>query len=432
MSFITQLAAMCLIAFCGIAPGGGAQAFDFSTVDASTVGFATFNSNTQKIARNRHGMMLAYTKGQNASYTSNDIRFVHVAPTGAQTEVLAQTFATNPPCIEASDTGEFFAAFPDWVNNVLRVYIWRDISVSMQHETHVFSMPGSGKFSCVFDEARRTLYYVGLGGNFVKFRADNGVFISQQLWVDGENAVQYPSLHLSRDGVLHAFWVTITGNNSHYRSVQYMASPNDGIDWFTTWHLRFSGTALALPVVPDESGPTTMLSRSEDIGANTYMESSLADDDSFQAIWFYVPGFAERCFPVEKRCSAVYVKYSRLTGQRVAQHVPVISGGGAVIRPKGGSGLVRRGGQVYYLTLDKTDLVLLKAGDFGMTEVRRTPVPGAGPSNCAYALGTAKGRETDIDILGTLTVLDVSCADWATYTGSVPLTGRVLRVRAAL
>lgn len=426
---LRALAACVLALLCGAAR---AQTIDFAMVDSSAIGYATFNSLTQKIARNQRGTLLAYTKSQNADYTAQSIRFVIVRPEGSTSEVLSETWATNAPCVEASDSGEFFAAFPDWSSNNLRLYIWRDITAGAPPEVYTYPIQWDGKFTCVFDESRRTLYYLGLSGRLVKARVDAGTFDTQQLWTNGANPVQYPSLHISRDGVLHVFWLTITGSNIHYRSVQYMATPNDGANWFQTWHPRFAGAPVALPVVPDETGASTPMSRMEDIAANTPLEATLADDDSFQAVWLFVPGFAERCFPVEKRCSSVYIKHSRLTGQRTAQHVPIRAANGSVLRPKGGGGLVRRGADVYFITADQSDIVLLKAGDFGMEQIKRFAVPGGGPDRCSYSLGVAKGQNSDPDIIGTFTLLDVSCPTWATYSGPVPLTGAVIRFRLAL
>ncbi|MCP4738440.1 MAG: hypothetical protein GY873_30060 [Bosea sp.] len=427
---LKRLFAVCaLVLLCGAAR---TQTIEFATVDPAAVGFATFNANTQKIARNRHGALLAYVKGQNASYTGQDVRFVLVSPEGSSAEVLAETWATNAPCIEASDSGEFFAAFPDWSLNQLKLFIWRDVAANRTPERHVLSLQGDGKFSCVFDENRRTLYYLGHSGVLVKARVDGVSFETQQLWTNGANPAQYPALHISRDGVLHVFWSSVTGSNVHYRSAQYLATPNDGGNWFQTWHPRFTGASVSVPVAADETGLSTTMSRSEDIAANTPLEATLADDDSFQAIWLFTPGFAERCFTVEKRCSSVHIKHSRLTGQRVAQHVPIRAGAGSVLRPKGGGGLIRRGPDVYFITTDQNDVVLLKIADAGATEVGRFAVPGGGPGRCPYSLGVAKGHESDADIVGSFTLLDVSCAIWATYTGSPPLTGSVIRFRVAL
>lgn len=423
--------------FALLSGAASAQTIEFATVDPSAVAFATFNSNTQKIARNKNGTLVAYVKETNAAYDAQRINFVRIDQAGTQSLVLSEVHATNAPCIEASATGEFFAAFSDWSLGVVRVYVWRDLSASTVPEKYAFSTAGSGKFSCSFDENRRILYYLGYDGKLVRFGVDGLQFAASSLWYQASNVAQYPNLQASRDGSLHVFWNTLTGTAVSYRGVQYLTTPNDAVNWYRNWHP--AGTANAwlqsptnyMPVASDESGASFSLSRGEDYIRNSYLLAAYADDEVIGAFWQSTPNYMERCFGNEKRCTAVLVMYDRKTAARTLQMVPMLIGRNP-IRPQGGGGFVKRGSSLHLVWSERNDIVVAKLTGNLLTEVAREPIPGATDANCPYSLTIEKGNSADNDIVGVLTVLDATCSTWATYSGSAPVTGSVLRFRVAL
>lgn len=430
MEQLKRLLAACVLAVLCIVPARA----DFTVLDTNATGFATFNSNTQKVARNEHGTLVSYLKSRNAAYTAQGVVFKLIPPGGPMVEVATATLATNPPCVEASASGEFFAAFPDWTANVLHAYVWRDISASTTPERLTFSLVGDGKFSCAFDESRRTFYYIGLSGTLVQWRVDHGVFYTRKLWAQNINLAQYPSLQVSSDGVLHAFWNTLTGSAPSYRSVQYLVSPDGGNTWMSNWHPAGTANAFlpypAPPVASDEFGASFRMTRDEDHGANAFMLSAYADSAQIAAVWSFVPGYAERCFVSQKRCSSVFMRYQRKTLAR-DQIVPIRLGN-RVLRPHGGGGLFKRGGRLFFVTTETAELVLARVEGESFVEVSRIAIPDAGPNRCPFELSIFRGSDADDDVIGTFTHLNVSCADWATMPDNAGVTSEVVAFRLPL
>ena len=397
-----------------------------------------FNSNTQKIARNKHGTIIGYVRRQNAASTSQEIVFTRIDPLGVKTEVLNETHATNPPCVESGADGEFFALFPDWSLSLLHVYVWRDISVNVTPERHVFPLYGSGKFSCSFDESRRLLYYISINGDLVSFNVDSGNFSKQQIWTHATNVAQYPYLQISGDGSLHVFWNTLTGNKISYRGIQYLVTPDGALNWYRNWHPAGSANFWLqspinhMPVLSDESGMSFLLSREEDLLRNSFMLSGYADNDAIAAIWHSVPNQFERCFVKFERCTSVLVVYDRKTLARSYQAVPLLLGR-IPVRPHGGAGLIKRGGKFYIVWNDHSDVIVARLEGSALVKVARESIPGASDSHCPYALTVERGHDSDTDIVGVFTLLMANCVDWATSSAPAgTFEGKLFRFRVQL
>lgn len=440
MQQLKRLLAVCALAFLSSV---SARA-EFTVLETSATGIATFNSNTQKAARNQHGTLIAYVKSRNAALTAQEVTFKLIDRTGTVSTIMTETRGANAPCVEASSTGEFFAVISDFAAGYLTALVWRDISASTTPERVDIWVGGSGKIACAFDNSRRTLFYLGTTGTLVKWRVDHAVTATSQVWNPPyalDNRAEYPSLTLSQDGVLNVFWNTVTGGSNSYRSIQYLASPDGGNFWSRVWKpVGYIAGAASLPVVADESGASTTLTRGEDHNATAFMLSAYADAGNVAAVWSFSPGFEERCFVNFRRCSAAFVRYSKdeLTRHSTASSAPArelvvpVTLGEKVLRPLGGGGLFRRGGKLHFITTEQADVVVSRLEGDEFVEIRRAPIPAAGAGRCPFQLSIFRGSDADGDVIGTFTTLNVSCSAWATMPDNSAVTGDVVFFRVTL
>jgi hypothetical protein len=270
-------------------------------VAASTTNYATFQSHNQKVVETPHGIFLSYiTSDSPAAW-----HLVRSTDGGATFRpVCESSYYTKPPAIETDGAGNIYLVHSeDDRSSGHPAYFYRfeppsfPISASSQ-----IPDGAAGKFTTYFDRGRGQLYLFTFWDspthNFFAIDRNGNVLHSRSLTQPGPNArIQYP--HLAMDGYdLYAGWTTQAhgSGTALYWSIQFMRSGDGGFFWRTA-----SGSDLALPVVADNTGPTTMITLNDEFSVNTWL-SSLHVDPSGIHFMYYAASPTDRQH---------YVRYSR-------------------------------------------------------------------------------------------------------------------------
>src|SRR5262249_25629389 len=123
-----------------------------------------------------------------------------------------------------------------------------------------------------------------------------------RLLVEGPKAVtQYPHLTLGDDGTLYAAWTTNDLNAYLYRSIQAMKTHDAGEHWMT-----LDGKPLTPPIVSDETGPTTRISRDDELEVHSWLSAFLFKNGKLHFVYW------AKTDPERQR----YLRYDAATGRQ--------------------------------------------------------------------------------------------------------------------
>jgi len=169
----------------------------------------------------------------------------------------------------------------------------------------------AGKYCQILDEARQRLYYFAHNGTFHVIGTDGVVRKTIRLLVAGPKAVtQYPHLTLGDDGTLYAAWTTNDLHAYLYRSIQAMKTTDGGETWVT-----LDGKPLTVPMVSDESGPTTRISRDDELDVHSWLSAFLFKKNKLHFVYW------AKTSPERQR----YLRYDAATGRKELDLEPIFA-----------------------------------------------------------------------------------------------------------
>jgi hypothetical protein len=266
----------------------------------------------------------------------------------------------------------------------------------------------AGKFACVWDEKRQRLIYWGHRNTpLVYFGASGSQQISWPLW-GGTDPVEYTHIGINPDGTSYDLaWTTIVNGLVSYKGNYYASYPASAGKFLPYW------------MPGDDSGNGLRLNPS--LTTNTFLTSVLVDGDDIHATAWTVPQTAMRCFPNPADCVVSYSRWSRSTGTRTLFYQPLVADGftptmGASV----GHILAKRGGVLYFVGAVGNKLFTLASPDAGVSwslySTYTDPawaVPNWNSSHCFYTVSGEAQGDSSPDILGTVSILAMSCAAWA-------------------
>lgn len=254
-------------------------------VDADAVHGATYQSHNQKVVQNRRGIFMTHLRTRNTKYDSQQWRLSWSKDGGRTFSTLFEaTDATNPPVLETDSHDNLYLARPDFVS--LEVLLYRFLAAEDYREPHITRVPKSaaGKYAMALDERRSQVCYFSHSGMFIRFGLDGAVKSSTLLLKKGGVAVQqYPHLHFTPDGTLHAAWTSLfVPPEGHwtYWGIHHLKSPDGGGTWST-----FTGTPVTPPLAADETGPSDRITLDDEFTPSTWLANTLTKDGKTHFIY---------------------------------------------------------------------------------------------------------------------------------------------------
>ena len=315
----TALAAICSAIMLATTPtpegvcAMGLTDVELVCVDEEATHYGTFQSHNQKVVSNQNGILMTHIRTRNQEYTAQQWRLSRSADGGRTfTTVHEETNATNPPVLETDEAGNLYLARPDFVDG--NAYLYRFLAEDGYARPHLSTIPGgsAGKFCMAYDRERRRLYYFAHNNTFHTLDLDGNVLSSRNLLRPGDHAVlQYPLLHLARDGALHAAWTTQKHGIYLYWDIHHMLSSDSGETWET-----MRGTPLEIPVTADDGGAAERITLDDEFDVHTWLSSFLVKAGKLHFLYL------AQTDPARQH----YVRYDPATGQRELDLFPEFKG----------------------------------------------------------------------------------------------------------
>jgi len=367
---------------------------ELSVLDGDAIAFGTFQSHNQKVVSTPIGIFTTHIRRSNTNYTAQQWRLARGVDSGKTfAPVLEDTHATSAPAIEADRNGNLYLCRPDFLDG--NAYLYRlDPSVNGP-KPQISKLTGgsAGKYCLLLDEPRQQLYWFTHNNTFHIVALDGTVRTNITLLTPGKRAVlQYPHLTLDADGTLFAAWTTSRPTGYLYRSVHAIKSPDGGRNW-----QALDGKRLELPIIADDSGPSTQISKNSEFDVHTWLSALMTKDGKLHFVYW-----AET-----KPQRQWYHRYNVATGKpEIAteniftsrrQEKPNDSGAFAARRTVADSTL-------YFISTidDRKRLACLASDDNGITWYEYAISDRTFPFR-VYSIGTARDLTRDGMIIGTFT-----------------------------
>ena len=365
---------------------------ELTLVDDRAIAYATFHSHNQKVVSNRHGIFITYIRKSNPKYTAQQWRLARSTDGGRSfATVLEKTHATSTPALETDKRGTLFSVRPDFTDG--SAYLSR--LTSLREKPSLTRLPGgsSGKYCTALDEPRKQLYYFAHNGSLHFVGVDGKVRRKMILLLHGKRAyLQYPHLTLGRDGTLYAAWTTQKHGKYVYRSIHAIKSTDGGISWKT-----LEGQSLELPIVDDDTGPATRISRDDEMDVHTFLSAFMAKDGKLHFVYW------SENSPQRQR----YLRYDGATGKKEIDIEPLFRKR-TNAKPNDSGVLVanrlKRNSTLYFVSTieDRKRLACLASQDNGQTW-REYAVSDRAFKTRVYSIGAAREITDDGWIVGTFT-----------------------------
>jgi hypothetical protein len=249
------------------------RAVELLLLDTATTGYATFQSDCQKVVSNPLGYFVTYEHDEGSSVDAGTWRLVQSTDNGRSFQTLIEdtTHATRAPALETSSGGMLYLASPDWLTDNSQVLIFNPAD----HTEHLIPLRGVvtyAKYAAAYDEPNHLLYYSATqSSHTLTIDTMTDAVTDIQLFTPGQHAeVHYPNLALGSDGLLYYGWTTTQLGSSLYWSNHFVLSSSLGQAWSVP-----GGQTLTPPIIADDTGPSVMVTQVSDLGVSNWMDNLL-------------------------------------------------------------------------------------------------------------------------------------------------------------
>lgn len=297
-----------------------------TTVDSNASFYGTYQSHNQKVAANANGIFMAYlqhttNRDSSGGTEYNTWRLVRSTDAGSTfTTIYEVTDAySRAPVIETDSGGNIYLVEANWSNPAqARFYKFSSgnnyASPVIQKALNLVTT--SAKFAMEIDEARGHLYYFATGypdSTFTIINLDGNKIAQYQNFThtqtnpspSGEIQMHYPHLYLdTSSGNLYAAWTTTNNTVGSYWSIHFIRSQDGGITWERPTGLT-TGTTLALPINPSETGNSVRITLDEEFTPWTWLQSFIVKNNKVHFMY-------KARTPLNRMH---YVRYDLLTAQ---------------------------------------------------------------------------------------------------------------------
>ena len=257
------------------------SAHALETVEITTLDNAansSAGSYSQHVVQNQYGIFLTYLKKYSESTGLGTWKLMRSTDNGKTfTTLYTSQNHTSPPVLETDSHGVIYLAYPE-TDVSTNAYFYRFFPENNFTEPTITTIPkaSSGKFAMILDEPNGQLYYLSHYGRFVIIGMDGQIRKNFSLVkFEGASAyMQYPLLTLDEKGVLYAAWTTQKKDQYLYWDIHFMLSKDGGVTW-----QKLDGSALQIPVRPDETGPTDRVTLDDEFTVHTFLSTLLAKNN---------------------------------------------------------------------------------------------------------------------------------------------------------
>ena len=267
-------------------------------------------------------------------------------------------------------------------------------------------IPGgaSGKYTSFYDRTSGLLYYAAALSqvpSFFTFDRETTLLSSRSLTRGGPNGyIQYP--HIFADGLdVYAAWTNQAAAAPYwYRGIHAIRSRDGGASW-----TNLADQAVSLPVIADDTGPSTMVSLPSEINTSTWLSTFALRD---RKLHFFYNANVPHPYGVACNQPADRERYVRfnLDIRQFDIHRCPFAALNSEILGLDGFYAQKRGGRLLYAVAAKRGearLSVLESDDNGVTWIEHA-VSGLVPAGYGiYSIGGSRWITDDGYLIGTFT-----------------------------
>lgn len=415
-----------LTAWAALAANDGVRPILISEISHAPA-FGTFQSHNQKVVANDHGIFLTYLHADNEANpkVANEWRLMRSVDGGRTFTVLYEGRGnTRAPALETDHDGNLLLACPEYgapagTRREFRCY--RFAAAENYRQPHVVVLPDvpcAAKYALAYDPTRHCYYVATQYGQFLTLTADGQLRHSAQVLQQHgpEASTQYPWLFVDAGGTMHHAWTTAARDGTcRYPSVHYLRSRDGCRQWED-----MCGTPVVTPAVPDRTGPSTFISRTDEGDVDTWLGAFCVKAGMVHCAYYAGA-------PLRRQH---YVQFEARTGIRRydswVDH-PRHKWCGTSIALVGVSGLLathadRPAGPLFAVQQTRAGAIgALRSDDNGRTW--RDHARSQRSFNDIYALGGCRWVTEDGQVIGSFTARATPTGPWRVYFFCIPTNG---------
>lgn len=266
-------------------------------------------------------------------------------------------------------------------------------------------IPGgaSGKYTSFYDRTSGRLYYAAALSqipSFFTFDRETTLLSSRPLTKGGPNGyIQYP--HIFAEGPdVYAAWTNQAAAAPYwYRGIHAIRSRDGGASW-----TNLADQPVALPVVADDTGPSTMISLPSEINTSTWLSTLALRDRKLHFFYFADVTGSFPCEPLNAGRQR-YVRFNLDIRQFDIHRCPFAALNSEILGLDGFYAQ-KRGGRLLYAVAAKRGearLSVVESDDNGVTWIEHA-VSGLVPAGYGiYSIGGSRWITDDGYLIGTFT-----------------------------
>jgi len=224
-------------------------------VDGSVIGYATFQSNSQRCVVNINGIFIIHTTTTSGSTFTNQVWQLKQSTDGGRTFNIVYTSSTydQVPTLETDSSGNLYVFNTTTATNV-NFLKFANTNYTTPSVTTSLTISVSSKFSAYLDEANNRIYHSNNVGELWVLNMSGTLLIAAlSVYVGGTAAYPvYPSLTCDTFGNVY---LGMTSQQNVGPIVYYSIAWLKSADYGATW-TKANGTTVTLPAVIDRTGPS--------------------------------------------------------------------------------------------------------------------------------------------------------------------------------
>jgi|GEM_PF-4587134 len=223
-------------------------------VDGSVVGYATFQSNSQRCVVNVNGIFIIHTTTTSGGFFTNQVWQLKQSTDGGRTFNVVYTSSTYDyvPTLETDSSGNLYV-FNTTTGTNVNFLKFANTNYTTPSVTTSLTIAVTSKFSAYLDEANNKIYYSNDLGKLWVLNM-SGTLLTTALSVYTLGTVAFPMYPSFTCDTFGNVYLGMTSQKNVGPVVYYNIAWMKSADYGSTW-TKANGTTVTLPAVIDRTGP---------------------------------------------------------------------------------------------------------------------------------------------------------------------------------
>ena len=237
-------------------------------IDGNSMGYSTFQSNSQRCVVNANGIFEAHLHSTTGGSFLNQTWYLQKSTDGGRTfvNVYTGTCYDQAPIIETDALNNLYLTFVETGTNA-KLLIFNSSNYTVPSITTSIPINYASKMCMVLDDVNNKIYFFISKGYFTILNKSGAIIQASTEIVTNSAGYQfmYPSVTLDSVGNVYMAWTTQTTSGAvFYYNIRWMVSRDLGVSWQMA-----NGTAITTPAIADTGGE--QVSVAGDLGVQNWL-----------------------------------------------------------------------------------------------------------------------------------------------------------------